>query len=188
MYAAHTLLKAIGVPRYVVVEQDITDLKVDTFPCRLGGHQHLDRTITKLLFRVEPRAGVVAGTRLHAAMDAADLEAPGLQLFNEIVESVPKLSEQEKALVRMVEETLTVEQTLELRELGLGIGGFHGLGLLGELTQFRDLLAHLLGVPGQGYGLEHLLEPLTLVLLHFFDLFRIGEVWRGQSGEFLGFL
>ena len=31
MYAAHTLLKAIGVPGYVVVEKDIADLKVDAF-------------------------------------------------------------------------------------------------------------------------------------------------------------
>ena len=98
MDAAHALFEAVGVPGDVVVEQDIADLEVDAFAGRLGGHEHLDRAFPELLFGVEPRAGFIARARLHAAMDAADLEAPGLELLHEIVERVLELGEEEKPL------------------------------------------------------------------------------------------
>jgi len=62
-------------------------------------------------------------------MDAAHTESPGLQSFQEIVERVLELGEEEQSLILMIEEALFLEQVLELREFGLGAGSFDRLGL-----------------------------------------------------------
>jgi len=95
MDAAHALLEAIGIPGDVVVEKDIADLKVDSFPCRFGGDEHLDRTVSELLLRVETCTGIVSGARFHAAMDKTYLKSPCLELFNEVVECVLELGKKE---------------------------------------------------------------------------------------------
>jgi hypothetical protein len=51
--AAHALLKAIGIPGYVIVEKDIADLKVYAFPCSFSSNEHLDLALSELLFRKE---------------------------------------------------------------------------------------------------------------------------------------
>ena len=107
--AAHPLLQPVRVPRDVVVEQDVADLKVDAFAGGLGGDQNLDRAFAELLLGVQARARLVARARLHAAVDAADAEAPGLQSVDEIVQRVLELGEEKQALIGMVEEALASE-------------------------------------------------------------------------------
>src|SRR5439155_13556985 len=77
--APHSLLEAVRVPGDVVVEEDVADLKVDALTRRLGGDQNLDLAFAELLLGMEARPGFVARARLHAAVDVADAEAPGLQ-------------------------------------------------------------------------------------------------------------
>ena len=74
--AAHPLLQPVGVPGNVVVEEDVAALQVDALAGRLGGNQDLDAAVLELLLGVQPRARFVAGARSHAAVDAADAEAP----------------------------------------------------------------------------------------------------------------
>ena len=74
--AAHPLLEAVGVPGDVVVEQDVAELEVDALARGLGGDEDLDRALAELLLGVEARARLVARADLHAAVDAADAEAP----------------------------------------------------------------------------------------------------------------
>ena len=76
----HALLQAVGVPRDVVVEQDVAALQVDALARGFGGHQHLDGAFAELLLGVQAGAGFVAASRLHAAVDAADGEAPFAQV------------------------------------------------------------------------------------------------------------
>ena len=108
--AAHPLLEAVRVPGDVVVEEDVADLKVDPLARGLGGDQDLDLAFAELLLGVEARARLVARARLHAAVDAADAEAPGLEAIHEVVQRVLELGEEEQALVRVVEEALLLEQ------------------------------------------------------------------------------
>ena len=60
--AAHPLLEAVGVPRNVVIEQDVADLKVDPFARGLGGHEDLDLAFAELLLGVEAGARLVTRT------------------------------------------------------------------------------------------------------------------------------
>ncbi len=80
MDAPHPLLQAVRVPRDVVVEEDVADLKVDAFAGGLGGDQDLDRAFAELLLGMQARARLVARARFHAAVDAADLKAPRLSV------------------------------------------------------------------------------------------------------------
>ena len=153
--AAHPLLEAVRVPGDVVVEEDVADLEVDALARGLGGDQNLDLAFAELLLGVEARARLVARARLHAAVDAADAEAPGLEATHEVVERVLELGEEEQALVRVVEEAFLLEQRLELRELGLGARVLDRLGLDGQASQLLDLLAHLVGAPRERDRLEH---------------------------------
>ncbi len=77
--ASHPLLQAVRVPRDVVVEEDVADLKVDAFASSLGRNKYLDLAFAELLLGIQPRSRLVARTGLHAAMDAAHAESPGLQ-------------------------------------------------------------------------------------------------------------
>ena len=107
--ASHPLLQAVRVPRDVVVEEDVADLKVDALAGGLGRDQNLDRALAELLLGVQARARLVARARLHAAVDAADAETPGLQSVHEIVERVLELGEEEQALLGMIEEALLLK-------------------------------------------------------------------------------
>ena len=59
MDAAHALLKAVRVPRDVIVEEDVAALQVDALAGRLGGHQDLDLAFAELLLGVEPASRFV---------------------------------------------------------------------------------------------------------------------------------
>ena len=183
--AAHPLLQAVRVPGDVVVEEDVADLEVDALARGLGGDQDLDLAFAELLLGVKARARLVARARLHAAVDAADAEAPGLQPIHEVVQRVLELGEEEQALVRVVEEAFLLEQLLELRELRLGARILDRLGLDGQASQLLDLLAHLIGASRERDRLEHRLQPLALALLHLLQLFRIGKIRRRLAGEIL---
>jgi len=50
MDAPHPLLKAVRIPRDVVVEHYVADLEVDPFPGCLGGDKDLDIPVAELLF------------------------------------------------------------------------------------------------------------------------------------------
>ena len=74
--ASHPLFEPIRIPGNVVVEEDVAELKVDALARGLGGDENLNLAFAELLFGVQSRARLVAGARLHAAVDAADREAP----------------------------------------------------------------------------------------------------------------
>jgi hypothetical protein len=134
---------------------------------------------------VQASPRLVARARLHAAVDAADAEAPEPEALHQIVQRIPELGEEEQALVRVVEEAFLVEKALELRELAFGARVLDGLGLKRETPQLLHLVAHLLGASRQRDRFEQLLEALALALFHLFDLFRIGEIGRRLAGQLL---
>jgi hypothetical protein len=107
--ASHPLLQAVRIPRDVIIEEDVADLKVDALASRFGCDQNLDRALPELLFRMQACAGLVAGTRLHAAVDAAEAKTPGLQSVHEVVQRVLELGEQEQALLGTIEEALLLK-------------------------------------------------------------------------------
>ena len=141
--------------------------------------------LAELLLGVQARARLVARAGLHAAVDAADAEAPGLQSVDKVVQRVLELGEEEQALVGMIEEALLLKQLLELRELGLRARFFDRLGLGGKASQFLNLLPHLVGAARERDRLEHRLQPFALALLHLLQFFRIGEIRRRLAGEIL---
>jgi hypothetical protein len=59
MDSSHSLLKPIGIPWDVIVEQDVTALEVDAFPGCFGRDKYLSRSFPELLFSVEPRPSLV---------------------------------------------------------------------------------------------------------------------------------
>jgi len=177
--AAHALFEAVGVPGDVVVEEDVADLQIDAFACGLGGDEHLNGALAELLLGVQPRAGLVARAWLHAAVDRADAKAPLLEPLDQVVEGVLKLRKEQQPLIRTVEETLLVQQRLELGQLRLRARGLDGLGILDQPPQFLHLAPDLLGVGGEGGGFQQLFQPLPLALLHLLQLIGLGEL-RGQ--------
>jgi len=88
MDATHTLLKAIWVPRNVVVKEDMAALQVDAFARGLSGNQHLDFPIAKLLLGKNPSTGSIAVPNVHSTVDGADAEAPLAQHLDEVVKCV----------------------------------------------------------------------------------------------------
>ena len=61
--SAHPLLKAIGIPRNIVIEEDVAALKVDALAGGLGGDEYLDRAFAELLLGVKSRALFVTRCR-----------------------------------------------------------------------------------------------------------------------------
>ncbi len=184
----HALLEAVGVPGDVVVEENVADLEVDPFSGRLGRHEDLDRSFPELLLRVKPRPRLVARSRLHAAVDVPNAEAPGLQTLHQVVERVLELGENEQPLLRMVKESLLLKQLLELRKFSFRAGILNRPGLAGQRLELLNLLLDLLGVACERDGLERFFESLPLALLHFLQFVRVGKVRRGQLCEVLGSL
>ena len=67
-----------------------------------------------------------------------------------MVERVGDLGEQQQALVGAGEEALLLQDFTQAGELRLLACVFHRLGFGGQVAQFRDFLAHLFGVAGEG--------------------------------------
>jgi hypothetical protein len=111
---AHALLKSVRIPGNVIVEQDMAALQVDPFASHLGGHQDLNGAVSELLLGEQPRPRLISEAWPHAAMDGADTEAPGLQTIDEIVERVLEFGEEQQPLFGIVEETLGMENLLDL--------------------------------------------------------------------------
>ena len=151
--AAHALFEPVRIPRDVVVEEDVAALKVDALPSRLSGDQHLDGTFAELLFGIEPAPRFVARAGLHAAVDAADAEAPSLQVFHQVVKGVLELSEEQQPLIGPIEEPLLLHDLPKMSELCFAARVFDGFGLFGKLEKLADLFAYLLGVASQRDGL-----------------------------------
>ena len=163
-------------------------LEVDALSCRLRGHQDLDPAVPELLLRVQPGTRLVTRTRPHAAVDASHSELPGLQALHQVVERVPELGEDQELLVRIVEESLLLQDVLETAQLCLGPRSLDGLRPFGERLKFSDLLADILGVAGQRDRLQHAFQPLSLVIFQLFHLLPVGEVGRCRPRQVLGLL
>ena len=186
--APHALLETVGVPGDVIVEEDVADLQVDPLAGGLGRREDLDRALAELLLGVEPRARLVPRTRLHAAVNARDLEAPRFELLDEVVEGVPELGEEDQPLIRPVEEPLAAQEVFELRELCLDACPFDVLCPDGQDPKLGDLLAYHLRVPGQGDRIEQPFQPFAVTVLHLFEVVQIGQHRRGGLREVLGLL
>ena len=119
MDAAHALFEPVRIPGNVVVEENVTTLKVDAFARGLGGHQNLNGAFAELLFGVEPGPRFFARPGLHAAVNAADAEPPRLQSLHQIVEGVFELGEEQQSLVRTVEEPLVLHDGPKVPEFRL---------------------------------------------------------------------
>ena len=112
-------------------------------------------------------------------MDAAHTKAPSLQPVHQVIEGIPELREQQKALVGSVEETLVLQNALQPVELRLAARFLDRLGVVRELSQLRGLLAHLLRVTGQRDRFQQFFEALALGILQLLELFGVGKVGRG---------
>ena len=183
--APHPLLEAIRIPGDVVVEEDVAGLEVDPLARGLGGDQNLNLAFAELLLGVEASARLVTRARLHAAVNAANAETPGLETGHKVVQRVLELREEEQALVRVIEESLLLEQSFEFRELGLRARVFDRLGLDCQSSQLLDFLANEVGAPRECDRFEQRRQPVALALLHFLQLFRIREIRRRLAGEIL---
>ena len=177
--AAHPLFEAVRIPRDVVVEEDVAALQVDPFAGRFGGGQDLDGAFAKLLLGVEPGSGFVARAGFHAAVDAAHPESPRLEAIHQVVEGVPELREDQQPLVGTVEEPLVLHDRAEAGQLSLAAGAFDRLRFLGKLSELGDLLADLIGVPGQRVRLQDPLQPLAFGFLQLVELVLVGDVGPG---------
>src|SRR3990172_9991601 len=76
MDTPHALLQPIGIPRDIIVKEDMAALEVDTFPGRFGGDEHLNRPVFELLLGVEPAVRFFARAGFHPAVNDADAKAP----------------------------------------------------------------------------------------------------------------
>ena len=76
MDSAHSLLQPIGVPRNVIVEQNVAALEVDAFSGSFGGDENLSRSVAELLFSVEPCSGLITRADVHSTVDRANSEIP----------------------------------------------------------------------------------------------------------------
>ena len=135
-------------------------LEVDTLTGRLGGYQDLDGAFPELLLGIEPGTRLVARPRLHAAVDAPHAEPPVLQPFQQVVEGVLELGEDEQLLVRVIEEALLPQYLLRDGSTSLQTpGSLRGTSpFAGESPASAVIFpAHVLGVAGQRDGIQ---QPL----------------------------
>ena len=186
MDAPHPLFEAVRVPGDVVVEENVAALEVDSFSGRLGSDQDLYLPFAELLLGVEPGTRFVAGAGFHGPVDAADAEAPGFQLFHQVVEGVLELGEQQQPLVGPVEEPLLLHDPPKMSELRLAARAFDCFRLPGKLQQLGDLFPHLPGVAGQGDRFQHPFQALALRVLELLELFQTGKIRGRGSNHFLG--
>lgn len=81
-------------------------------------------------------------------MDLAYLESPGVELFDQVVQRVLELGENQQPLFRVVKEALLLQDFPQPAEFRLCAVVGYGLGLVGEFSEFRDFRAGFLGVVG----------------------------------------
>src|SRR5262249_53117880 len=106
--------QTVRVPGDVVVKQDVTELKVDAFAGCLRGDQNLEVPVLELLFRPKARTSFFPRPGLHTAVNETHLETPIAEAFDQIVQCVLELREDQKALVRPIKEALLPEHGAKL--------------------------------------------------------------------------
>jgi hypothetical protein len=177
--AAHPLFESVGVPRNVVVDEEVAELQVDAFARGLGGNQHLDVAVLETLLGIEPTPRDIARADVHRAVDRSGLQSPGGQLRQDVIERVFEFGEDEQPLVPVGEEPFGFEQAVKLGELDLADIFLDGLGQAGKALQLGNFFPNLLGVAGQGDRLKDALPAFPIGLLHFLELvFRRDFGWR----------
>ena len=121
-------------------------------------------------------------------MDLSGTEPPVLEVVQDVVQGVPELGEDEQPLLWVVEEPLLSENGFELVELGL-FGGILDLpGPLGQRFKLFHFLPDLVGIPGQGYGVQQPLQALPVGVIHLLQVLQVGEVGGCLAGQILGLL
>src|SRR5262249_19639006 len=75
----HALFQPIGVPRDIIVKEDVAALQVDAFAGGFRGNKNLNPPIFELLLRIEPAVWFLPRARFHATMNEADTKAPVFQ-------------------------------------------------------------------------------------------------------------
>ena len=188
MDASHPLFQPVGVPRDVVVEQDVAALEVDAFAGRLGRDQDLDRAFAELLFGVQPRAGLVPRADVHAAVDGANAETPLLQFLDEIVERVLELGEDKKPLLRVVEETLLLQQFLSRESFAS-----HPASSTRIACSASSLSSSISSLTCSGFRARVTAAIMSSSrsrsrFFHLVQFFRVGQVGRSVAGDLLSLL
>src|SRR3972149_10338657 len=82
-------------------------------PCRFGGDQGLDGTLSELLFHVQAAARLIARAGVHATVDPSHPKPPGLEILHQVFERVAELGEDQQTLVGIVVETLRMQEVFE---------------------------------------------------------------------------
>src|ERR1022692_2560069 len=185
MDSSRPLLKPIGVPRDVIVEEDVTALEVDAFPSGFGGDKNLNRSFPELLFSVQPRSRLIPRTNVHTTVNRANGEIPLLQFLDQIVERVFELGEDEKQLLRVVEETLLLQQFLETGKFRLASCLLDTDRVLDEPLEFLNFLLNLIWIPGETDGSDHVLQTFAFRILHLVQFFHVRQVGWSIAGDFL---
>jgi hypothetical protein len=157
--APHPLFESIGVPRNVVIYEEVAKLKIDALARRFSGNQDLNGTFLELLFGKQTSSRLFARSDLHASVNGAHLEAHVLELLNDVVERVLVFGEHQKPLVAVSEEAFVFEEASQLRELRFGVSVFDGLGRFCKTVEFLNLRPNLIGVSGQCDGVQQALAP-----------------------------
>ena len=187
MDAAHPLFKPVGVPRDVVVEQDMAALEVDAFACRLGATSIWIAPSRNCCSAVEAGAGSSREPGFMPPWMTADSEAPSFSLLNEIVEGVLELGERSEPLVGRRRIPALASRSLSRRVWPRRRRPRRPSPAWRAVRAPRSPRAPV-GIPGERDRFEHLLKPLTFAFLHLLDFFGIGEVGRGRARQLLGVL
>ena len=74
--AAHALLQPIGIPRDVVVKEDVAALEIDPLAGRFRGNENLNTAVFELLLGIEPAVRLFPRAGFHAAVNEADTKTP----------------------------------------------------------------------------------------------------------------
>ena len=102
-----------------------------------------------------------------------------------MVEGVSELGEDQEPLVRVIEEPLLLQDGLESAKLRFSAGCLDCLRFVRKIPELGDLFADIPCVARQRDCLQHLLQALSLGILHLFELVRIVQVGRRRLNQFL---
>lgn len=117
-------------------------------------------------------------------MNAADLEAPGIELLDQLIERISELREDQELLVRLIEKALLMQQIPKLCQLPLGAEFFDFLCLR------RDPSRRQSGRPSSPRGeraphpgRQHYLLPLQRLTTPYCNEGSPSSAWAKQGGE-----
>src|SRR5208283_1147998 len=171
MNASHALFQPHGAPGDIEVDHEPAELQVNPFSGGLGRGQHLG-LLLEITLGMDPRAGRVPVTDLHAAVYLRDREPPlaklaqrtvVLAVAHQVVERVLVLGKDQQLHAPIFEDPVLGQDAAELGDLGT-VFCLEMLGLGNQGGQPGDFFAEHDGVNRDDLFLQSF-EQLALLVL-----------------------